>query len=150
MKKRIVLNLLVIASLIIFTGCSLTNTNDKTKHNDINEVTNLVKVIINENEYEIKLEDNETAKSFISMLPQEFNMSELNGNEKYIYLDMTLSTSPYKPGHINKGDVMLFGNNCLVIFYKSFNTSYNYTKIGHIDNLPDLGNSNITIKIQKN
>lgn len=150
MKKRIVLNLLLIASLIIFTGCSLTNTNDKTKHNDINEVTNLVKVIINENEYEIKLEDNETAKSFISMLPQEFNMSELNGNEKYIYLDMTLPTSPYKPGHINKGDVMLFGNNCLVIFYKSFNTSYNYTKIGHIDNLPDLGNSNITIKIQKN
>ena len=43
---------------------------------------------------------------------------------------------------------MLFGNNCLVIFYESFDTSYSYTKIGHIDNLDDLGSNNIEIKIE--
>ena len=40
---------------------------------------------------------------------------------------------------------MLYGNNCLVIFYKTFETSYSYTKIGHIDNLEDLGNEDITV-----
>lgn len=35
------------------------------------------------------------------------------------------------------------------IFYKSFETSYNYTKIGHIDNLPVLGNNNIIVIFEK-
>lgn len=43
---------------------------------------------------------------------------------------------------------MLYGNNCLVVFYKSFNTSYSYTKIGHIDNLSDLGNEDVIIKFE--
>ena len=43
---------------------------------------------------------------------------------------------------------MLYGNNCLVIYYKSFDTSYSYTKIGHIDNLPDLGSENVLIEIK--
>lgn len=29
---------------------------------------------------------------------------------------------------------MLFGRDCIVLFYDTFNTSYSYTKIGHIDN----------------
>ena len=76
-------------------------------------------------------------------------MSELNGNEKYVYLDKSLLTNPSNPKQINTGDVMLYGNNCLVIFYKSFETSYSYTKIGHIDNLPDLGNGNVIVKFEK-
>ena len=44
---------------------------------------------------------------------------------------------------------MLYGNNCLVVFYKSFDTSYSYTKIGHIENLPDLEDKNIIIKFEK-
>jgi hypothetical protein len=38
---------------------------------------------------------------------------------------------------------MLFGDNCLVIFYESFDTKYSYSKIGHIDGLPELGNGEI-------
>ena len=76
-------------------------------------------------------------------------MSDLNNNEKYIYLDTSLPTNPYNPKEIERGDVMLFGNDCLVIFYRSFNTSFSYTKIGHIDNLPDLGKENIIIKIER-
>ena len=113
------------------------------------EVINSVKIVINNNEYTINLEDNETVKSFIKLLPTELTMSELNGNEKYIYLDSSFPIDPYKPGHIEQGDVMLFDNSCLVIFYKSFDTSYNYTKIGHIDNLPDLGSDNIIVKFEK-
>ena len=108
-----------------------------------------MKVIINEKEYVLNLETNETAHSFVNLLPQELTMSELNGNEKYVYLNDFLPVEAYKPKQVNKGDVMLFGDDCLVVFYKSFNTSYSYTKIGHIDNLPNLGNDNITIKFEK-
>jgi hypothetical protein len=76
-------------------------------------------------------------------------MQELNGNEKYVYLDNTFPSNPVKVNHINKGDIMLYGKDCLVIFYKSFDTSYSYTKIGHIDNLNDLGNNNIVVKIER-
>ena len=108
-----------------------------------------INVVIDEKTYNAILEENKTVQSFINMLPQEYNMSELNGNEKYIYLDETLPTNSYNPKHIEKGDIMLYGNNCLVVFYKSFDTSYSYTKIGHIENLPDLEDKNITIKFEK-
>ena len=49
---------------------------------------------------------------------------------------------------INAGDIMLYGNNCLVVFYKSFDTTYSYTKIGHIDNLPNLDKDKVIIKFE--
>ena len=149
--KKVIYLLLISISLFILVGCNSKSNNNinNTEINSSKEVINTVKVIINDKEYTIDLEDNETANSFASLLPQEFEMNELNGNEKYVYLDNTLPTSSYSPKRINAGDVMLYGNNCLVVFYKSFDTSYSYTKIGHINNLPDLGNENISIKIEK-
>ena len=104
-----------------------------------------IKVIINNQEYEMDLEKNATTKELIKMFPKIFNMAELNGNEKYVYLDKVLPTNEYKPKMINKGDVMLYQDNCLVIFYKDFETLYRYTKIGHIKDLDDLDNSNISV-----
>lgn len=108
-----------------------------------------IKVIINNTSYKAVLESNNTAQEFMNMLPQEFSMSELNGNEKYCYLSNNLTSNSYNPGRIEAGDIMLFGNNCIVVFYKSFNTSYSYTKIGHIENLPDLGGDNIIVRFEK-
>ena len=105
------------------------------KEEDNNIMNNNLKIEINNKEYIINIENNDTTNELIKLLPLE-----LNNN---------LPTNEYNPNYINKGDVMLFGNNCLVIFYKSFNTSYSYTKIGHIDNLDDLDNNNITIKIYR-
>ncbi len=159
--KKIVYSLLIVICLFMVVGCNskkdeTNNQNNSTnqqesnnKSNNSNEVIKSVKAIINGKEYVINLEDNETAKSFANLLPQELNMSELNGNEKYIYLDTTLPTNSSNPKRINTGDVMLYGNNCLVIFYKSFDTSYSYSKIGHIDNLPNLGNGSISVKFEK-
>lgn len=108
-----------------------------------------INVILNNQKYNVALEDNETVKEFLKILPQEFTMEELNGNEKYVYMDYSLPVNPMNPQKISVGDIMLYGNNCLVIFYKSFVTSYSYTKIGYIDNLPDLGNDKITVKFEK-
>ena len=156
MKKIIICILLTIVFLFIVTGCKtekkLKNNENKVieKNDNIKgEEIDSMKVIIDNKEYIINLEDNETVKSFINLLPLELNMNELNENEKYSYLDKTLPTNSYNPKRINTGDVMLYGNNCLVIFYKTFNTSYIYTKIGHIDNLPNLGNDNILVRFEK-
>lgn len=157
MKKEL---LVFTCCLLLVTGClnnnggNLNNSelNSGMEQNDTKESdakVSDIKVIINDKTYILKLENNKTVDEFIDLLPQELMMSELNGNEKYVYMDNFLTTNSYNPKHIEKGDVMLYGNNCLVIFYKSFDTSYSYTKIGHIDNLDNLGNGNITIKFEK-
>ena len=150
MKKRVVTLFLII--ILIVTGCNNTkNIDKKMAKNETgkNEVISNLIVKINGKEYNLVLESNETVQDFINILPLELKMSELNGNEKYAYLDKSLRSSSFNPKTINKGDVMLFGDNCLVIFYKTFETSYSYTKIGHIDNIDDLGNSDITVKIER-
>ena len=108
-----------------------------------------MKIFINDKNYQIHMEDNDAAKYLYSLLPIEIKMNELNGNEKYAYLDESFPTHSYAPKKIEKGDVMLFGDNCLVIFYKSFNTNYTYTKLGHIDDLDDIGNSSIVLRLEK-
>lgn len=79
------------------------------------------------------LYDSETVRAFTEMLPLTLSMSELNGNEKYCYLEESLPTDSQRPSGINTGDIMLYGSSCLVLFYDSFSTSYSYTPIGRID-----------------
>ncbi len=144
--KKIIIVVLIFCVLLI-TGCINNMKNNNNKESD--EIVSDIKVIINDKNYILKLENNKTSEEFIELIPKEYTMNELNGNEKYVYLDNSLTNKPYNPKYIQKGDVMLFGDNCLVIFYKSFDTSYSYTKIGHIENLDDLGRENIIIKFEK-
>ena len=137
--------LLIIFLTFCISGCDVEVNNNMEESEKMDNIN----VIINDEKYILSLEKNETSLEFIKMLPKEFKMNELNGNEKYIYLDFTLPSNSTSVSYINKGDVMLFNDNCLVIFYKSFETSYSYTKIGHIDNLPDLGNGNVVIRFEK-
>lgn len=99
------------------------------------------------------LTNNETAKAFRAMLPMAITMNELNNNEKYYYLPSNLPTASSRPNTINNGDIMLYGSNCLVLFYKTFSTSYSYTKIGVIDNPSGLqsvlGTGSITVVFEQ-
>lgn len=98
-------------------------------------------ITIKNKKYEAILYDNSTTKELIKKFPITITMSDLNGNEKYYNFSKSFSTSSENMANINKGDIMLFGNNCLVIFYKSFSTRYKYTKLGYIKNTEDLENS---------
>ena len=98
-------------------------------------------ITIKNKKYEAILYDNSTVRELIKNFPISITMSDLNGNEKYYNFSKSFSTSSENVANINKGDIMLFGNNCLVIFYKSFSTRYRYTKLGYIKNLEDLENS---------
>ena len=127
-----------------------TDLNQETSITNNNEKENKMAKIyasLNSEKLEINLEENSTASALVKLLPLDITMNDLNKNEKYAYLDESLPTNTYSPKHIEAGDVMLFGDNCLVIFYESFDTSYSYSKIGHINNLPSLDDGNISISI---
>ncbi len=87
------------------------------------------------------LYDNRTADELYSRLPLTLDMRELNGNEKYIYTDMNFTISAESVGHINKGELMLYGDSCVVLFYDSFDTPYSYTRLGYIENAEGLENA---------
>ena len=80
------------------------------------------------------LYDNATAKALFDRLPMTIRMDELNGNEKFYYLDEPLPAASENVDKIHAGDIMLFGDVCLVLFFEDFTTSYNYTRIGYIEN----------------
>lgn len=79
------------------------------------------------------LQDNPTTRALLERLPMTVTMGELNGNEKYYYLDGSLPTDAHRPGQIQAGDLMLYGSDCLVLFYESFPSSYSYTRLGSVD-----------------
>ena len=106
-------------------------------------------VIVGSRKYEAVFYNNPAAEELVSKMPFEISMSELNGNEKYKYLDYSLPGNEQAVGQIQAGDIMLYGNDCLVVFYKSFQTSYRYTRIGRITNPEGLetaaGNGSVKI-----
>ncbi|WP_262711126.1 cyclophilin-like fold protein [Pedobacter frigidisoli] len=79
-------------------------------------------------------------------------MEDLNANEKFYNFTSTLPTNASVGGNIQVGDLMLYGNNCLVLFYKGFNTSYSYTRLGKIDNVSGLfaalGSGDVNIRFE--
>ena len=116
--------------------------------------TSKMKITIGSSVFTVTLYDNPSATAFKEMLPLSINMKELNGNEKYFDLTENLPTNASNPKTIQNGDLMLYGSNTLVLFYKTFSTSYSYTKIGKVDNPEDLqtalgsGNVNVTFELQ--
>ena len=139
--KKILYTLFLLIISISIVGCS----NNKT----VEKVSDTVKVFIDDKEYKLNLYDNETVNSLVKLFPLEVTMKTLSENEVYVYLDEKFPTNSSNPKTINAGDVMLYGDNCLVIFYKTFNTSYSYTKIGHIDDLPVINEDTVRVRIEK-
>ena len=115
------------------------------------EVIKSINMQIGNKNFMIKLFNNNAAQNLITQLPLTLDMKELNGNEKYSYLPKKLPTDSQNISEIKAGDLMLFGSDCLVLFYKNFHTSYSYPKIGYIENIAELTaaleNENIKVKL---
>ena len=119
-------------------GTSFQN-NGTDVNNEISDTTgNKMKMTVGTREFTVSLSDNATVKNFKTMLPLEIVMEDLNSNEKYFYFSNQLPTSSAPGGNIQSGDLMLYSNNCLVLFYENFNTSYSYTRLGKADNINGL------------
>jgi hypothetical protein len=92
-----------------------------------------IAIRIGDKSFAATLADNATATAFKKLLPLSVTMTELNGNEKLFRLPGTLPARASTPSSIQTGDLMLYGVSTLVLFYKSFPTTYSYTTIGRID-----------------
>lgn len=93
---------------------------------------------IGDNNFSAKLYDNDTTQKLIEKFPVTYSMSELHGNEKYYYMDESLPTDSETPSYINKGEIMLYGSDCLVVFYDTFSNVYSYTRLGYIEDTAGL------------
>lgn len=133
-------------------SCNKANDAPNQKKCDNNTSTNKMKITIGTAVFTATLFDNPSANALRAMFPIEINMTELNNNEKYYDLPNHLPANTSIGGDIKAGVLTLYGNNTLVLFYKSFNTSYSYTKLGYIDNPTGLssalGNGNAVVKFE--
>ena len=113
---------------------------------------NQMTITIDQKTFTATLEDNATAAAFKAMLPLKLNMKDVNANEKVISLPAKLPTNDANPGSIQTGDLMIWTSRSLVLFYKSFPTSYSYTRLGRIEDPSGLasavGSGNVTVTFE--
>ncbi len=115
-------------------------------------MSNKIRIKIGVSSFTATLSDNITATTFKALLPMTINRTELNDNEKYFNLSTNLPANASNPSTIKTGDLMIYEANTLVLFYKTFSTSYTYTKLGRIENASGLaaaiGNGNLTVTFE--
>lgn len=93
-----------------------------------------IQIRIGSEVFTLSLFDNETGRAFRELLPLTVSMDDVNSNEKFVRLPQNLPTVAVTPATIRTGDLMLYGSDGLVLFYKTFSTSYSYTRIGTLRN----------------
>jgi hypothetical protein len=151
--KHLLILLFLAVSLISCASCSK-STSGADNNNNANPTGNKMRLKIGNSTFTATLFNNATVTALKSRLPMTVNMIELNGNEKYFDLPQSLPTNASNPGTVQNGDLMLYGANTLVLFYKTFSTSYSYTRLGRIDDVTGLvaalgsGNVSVTFELQ--
>ena len=116
-------------------------------------MSNRITIRIGDRVFAATLSDNSTVDAFKNLLPLSVTMTELNGNEKFARLHGRVPARASTPPSIQTGDLMLYGSDTLVLFYKSFSTTYSYTKIGQLDDPKGLeaalGSGNVAVTFAK-
>lgn len=141
----IVIRLGLVASMLFLAGCGDDKVMDPENQEGVTSQVDAINVIV-------RFENNPTAKVLQARLPLTLSMQDLHQNEKYFYFDEPFPTNPERVGSIRAGDVMLYGDDCLVLFYKDVETSYAYTRIGRVEDFstlaPLLGSGMVELTFQ--
>ena len=137
---------ILLAALLLTAGyCNLTP--------EENEMNYAITITVGETNFSATLLDVPAARELMERLPLTLDMNELNGNEKYYYFDSGFTAESDHVGSIQAGDLMLYGSDCLVLFYQSFSTPYSYTRLGAVDDptglAEALGRGNVRITFDK-
>ena len=112
----------------------------------------LVKVKINDEVFDVKLENNSATQELVKELKKgnvTVNASEYGGFEKVGELGFSLPTNDENIG-TNPGDIVLYQGDKISLFYGSH--SWSYTKLGKIDNVDSnklkevLGSGDVTLE----
>ena len=113
----------------------------------------LVKVKINDEVFDVKLENNSATQELVKELKKgnvTVNASEYGGFEKVGDLGFSLPTSDENIGTA-PGDIVLYQGDKISLFYGSH--SWSYTKLGKIDNVGSnklkevLGSGDVTLEL---
>jgi len=155
MKHSFLIFLFFVSVIGSASSCDKKNRTSNTtiENSDDNMQSTQISIRIGSKTFTATLLDNNSAKAFKEMLPMTITMTELNGDEKYYDLPKNLPTNSSNPNTIQNGDLMLYGSRTVVLFYKSFQTSYSYTNLGKIDDPSGLsvalGLGNVTVTFEK-
>lgn len=143
--------LLMVISLLLFPSCNKDDSNIEVEPPQNMGVN--IRMVAGSMAFTVSLYDNSAAEAFLAMLPMVINMGEMNGNEKYYDLPDHLPAASVSLSTIRNGDLMLYGSRTLVLFYETFPTSYNYTRIGRVNNPSGLetalGKDRVTVKFEQ-
>ena len=99
-----------------------------------------IRIDVNGTPVTATLDDNETLRDFVSLLPLKLTLEDYNSTEKISNLPKKLSTKDAPAGiDPSIGDIAYYapwGN--LAIFYKDFAYSRGLVKLGRIDSRTDV------------
>ncbi len=133
------------------TEMNETETETETKNDMSTEQK--IKITVGSKTFTATLENNASAKELVERMPFTVNMQELNGNEKYYQFPDSFPSDPSSFDTIKAGDLMLYQSNYLVVFYENHSTTYDYTRLGVIDNADGLaealgsGSAQVTFEV---
>lgn len=164
--KKIALPLCIIVMVVGLSACAASEThekegpnaeeqpsNDNNQEREEAEMTNLLalELQIGDEVFSAQLNESETTEALLELLPLTIDMEDLHRNEKFFYLSERLPTDPQSPEYIDAGDIMLYGDNCLVFFYDKLSTSHQYTRLGHIEDVERftqaVGEGDVTVAL---
>lgn len=140
MQKTIFVLLSAVCMIIFAGGFYTLPAGPSLQSKDFREGPEII-IQIGDKSFTADLYDNASAHALLERLPLSLTMDELNGNEKYYYFSEEFPVSEERVEDIKAGDIMLYGPDCLVLFYESFPTSYSYTRIGCTEDITGLADA---------
>ncbi len=143
-------------SSLVFMSAGISHGADNLdrRRDDNGTTENQMIIRIGSKTFTATLAENSAANAFKALLPLTVNMADLNDNEKVVPLAANLPSKDSNPKQIQAGDLMIWSSRSLVLFYKSFPTSYSYTRLGRINDAAGLsaavgaGDVTVTFELQ--
>ncbi|AND78843.1 cyclophilin-like fold protein [Streptococcus pantholopis] len=122
------------------SGRSLSDSQETNEREKDREET-VIKARIDDQTFEIVLNDSQAAEEFKELLPLTVEMEHVNGNEVYAPLGEQFTANNQQAGQIHAGDLKLWSGDGLVLFYKDFSSNYSYTDLGRMTDSKGLADA---------
>ncbi|OYQ67960.1 cyclophilin-like fold protein [Aerococcus sp. 1KP-2016] len=105
--------------------------------------------------YEAVFYENELTEILVDAMPFTIDLRDFMGQEKVGSIPIKLpSLKAQQVGTVEKGHLYLWANTDLVLFYKTFDTTYSYVNIGYFKNAKEVdalvSATEITVILRKN